>query len=207
VPWGALPQIPMVFPVFVPMMPGWPSFLGGEHGVPGNKAPVEGDETAPHMGAVALRAAQEWRATWEKWVALAVATTARQQTEELPPPVYTPRAPQREGLQTIPETEETKEEELQEPVAPTASSSRPYGSEIRPVGYNSTPVPDQVVESFGYQPNAQQTQRLQKKRELFVFLVMYFGLMDICLQRTACLCSSGCLFSLVSAAYCCRIGY
>ena len=28
VSWGALPQIPMVFPVFVPVIPGWPSFFG-----------------------------------------------------------------------------------------------------------------------------------------------------------------------------------
>lgn len=157
VPWGALPQIPIVFPVFVPMMPNWPAFLGGEH-APGddtNKMPGEGDDVAPNMGAVALRAAQEWRATWEKWVALAVATTARQQTEDLPPPVYTPRATEAEAPgASSPATE-----------AVTQTATLPHAAEIRPVGYNDTPLPDQVIEQFGYQPAAKQTQKLQKKRK------------------------------------------
>ncbi|PPQ68038.1 hypothetical protein CVT25_014499 [Psilocybe cyanescens] len=158
VPWGALPQLPMVFPVFVPMMPGWPSFFGGEHGAgaAGERIPTEADDGPPNMGAgaVALRAAQEWRATWEKWVALAVATTARQQTEELPPPVYTPRAGEDESVQISAQTQENIE--IQEPI-PSTSTRLP--SDIRPVGYDSTPVPDQVVESFGYQPPTNQTQK------------------------------------------------
>jgi len=166
VPWGALPQIPMVFPVFVPMMPNWPYFRGTEHapgaGVPDDRIQGEGDDANRNMGALAVRAAQEWRATWEKWVALAVATTARQQTEELPPPVYTPRATDDKvayvsaGSQEVPEA--------QGPVAST-SIARPHLAEIRPLGYdNGTPIPDQVVESFGYQPTAKQTQKLEKKR-------------------------------------------
>ncbi|KJA27887.1 hypothetical protein HYPSUDRAFT_130659 [Hypholoma sublateritium FD-334 SS-4] len=160
-PWGALPQIPMVFPVFVPMMPNWPAFLGGEHasGDDGNKMPGEGDDVAPNMGAgaVALRAAQEWRATWEKWVALAVATTARQQTEDLPPPVYTPRAIEAEA----------PDASSPAPVAAATheSATLPHAAEIRPIGYNDTPLPDQVIEQFGYQPAAKQTQKLQKKRK------------------------------------------
>jgi hypothetical protein len=152
VPWGALPQIPMVFPVFVPMMPGWPAFLAREHapGTDDGKTAGEGEDVAPNMGAVALRAAQEWRATWEKWVALAVATTAGQQTEELPPPVYTPRATEGEST---------------EPAGPSEPVTRPHPAEVRPVGYDSTPVPDQVIELFGYQPAAKQTQKLEKKSE------------------------------------------
>jgi len=166
VPWGALPQIPMVFPVFVPMMPNWPSFLGGDHPAAAEGKMVgEGDEAARNMGAVALRAAQEWRATWEKWVALAVATTARQQTDDLPPPVYTPRAVEEESkTEVLGEVQESIE--LQEPVAST--SSRPH-ADIRPVGYDSTPVPDQVVESFGYQPT-KQSQKLQKKHDRMLLL-------------------------------------
>ena len=156
VPWGALPQIPMVFPVFVPMMPNWPSFRGTEN-PPGAGAPddkIQGDDANRNMGALAIRAAQEWRATWEKWVALAVATTARQQTEELPPPVYTPRAA----------GDEVSTESQEVPSVASTSSAKPHPPEIRPVGYDSTPVPDQIVESFGYQPTAKQTQKLEKKR-------------------------------------------
>ncbi|KAF9478815.1 hypothetical protein BDN70DRAFT_879522 [Pholiota conissans] len=160
VPWGALPQIPMVFPVFVPMMPGWPAFLAREHATAAgtNKAPEQGvgEDTALNMGAVALRAAQEWRATWEKWVALAVATTAGQQTEDLPPPVYTPRAAEAESTEAAGPSEAVNDQE---------SSTRPHSTEIRPVGYDSTPVPDQVIELFRYQPAAQQTQKLEKKHD------------------------------------------
>lgn len=167
VPWGSLPQIPMVFPVFVPMMPNWPSFRG-EHATDsaGQRIPAEGDDTTRNMGAAALRAAQEWRATWEKWVALAVASTAGQQTEDLPPPIYTPRAGEDE-VTKIP----AGQENIELPEAVPSSSSR----EPRPVGYDSTPVPDQVVESFGYQPPAKETQNLQKKRKI-IFLIIFFGL-------------------------------
>ncbi|KAF8904421.1 hypothetical protein CPB84DRAFT_1772998 [Gymnopilus junonius] len=167
VQWANLPQIPLVFPVFVPMMPNWPSFLGGENGAgtTGETTATQGDEAASNMGSVALRAAQEWRATWEKWVALAVATTARQQTEDVPPPVYTPRAGEDESTQLS--SENVEFDELQRPVAST--SGRPH-PEIRPVGYDSTPVPDQVIESFGYQPPAKQTQKMQKKHDRMLLL-------------------------------------
>lgn len=159
VPWGSLPQLPMVFPVFIPMMPGWPSFFGGEPGANNAAARLPGQgDGPPHMGAVALRAAQEWRATWEKWVALAVATTARQQTEDLPPPVYTPHPGEDEATQLSSKTEDSLD--LQDPVPSTSRVS----SEIRPVGYDSTPVPDQVVESFGYQHTPKQKQKKRKNR-------------------------------------------
>lgn len=161
VPWAALPQIPMVFPVFVPMMPNWPAFLGGEH-APGDvpdKMPGEGDEVAPNMGAVALRAAQEWRATWEKWVALAVATTARQQTEDLPPPVYTPRATEGEIGEALPLTAQSSN---------TPESATPSHSiDTRPVGYDDAPLPDQVIEQYAYQPVHNPMQKRKKSEFIF----------------------------------------
>jgi hypothetical protein len=165
VPWGALPQIPMVFPVFVPM-PNWPYFRGNEHapgaGAPDDRIQGEGDDANRNMRALAVRAAQ---ATWEKWIALAVATTARQQTEDLPPPVYTPRAADDEAAHMSAESQRVPE--AHEYMAST-SSGRPHLAEIRPLGYdNSTSVPNQIVNSFGHQPTAQQTQRLEKKREFF----------------------------------------
>ena len=154
VPWGALPQIPMVFPVFVPMIPGWPSFFGAAVNV--DRPEGEGDDAATNTSNVALRAAQEWRATWEKWVALVIATAPPQQTEDLPPPVYTPRAVESESAQVSPETL------LEVTEALASTSARPHLSEIRPLGYDRTPVPEQVIESFGA---AKPAQKLEKKRK------------------------------------------
>lgn len=159
VPWGALPQIPMVFPVFVPMMPGWPAFLGGE------QQTSDGDDAAKGMGAGAIRTAQEWRATWEKWVALAVASTARQQTDDMPPPVYTPRAAVEEPAKVdVAEGQGQSEGEFSEVARP------PHASEIRPIGYNTTPIPEQEVNSFAYQPNAGRKRELKKKRSYSIWL-------------------------------------
>ncbi|CAA7261739.1 unnamed protein product [Cyclocybe aegerita] len=166
--WNALPQIPMVFPVFVPMMPNWPSFLARDSAAVSTDGKTEGDEETRNMGAVALRAAAEWRSTWEKWVALAVATTAGQQIEEMPPPVYTPRAEEEGSAETA--APEKGHQEQQELAASTSASSRGHASDIRPVGYDDTPIPDQVVESFGYQPAAKRAQKLQKKHDRMLLL-------------------------------------
>ncbi|KAF9529238.1 hypothetical protein CPB83DRAFT_852915 [Crepidotus variabilis] len=160
VPWGALPQIPMVFPVFVPMMPNWPSFRGGNTEDKVESGPESDDVTKRGVG---LRAAQEWRGFWEKWMAMAMVTTARQQTEDIPPPVYTPR---------VEDPKIDEQDKQAQPLASTSSSTaRRSHPETRPVGYDDTPLPAQVVESFGYQPNAKQTRRLQKKHDkmLLVF--------------------------------------
>ncbi|KAJ2925125.1 hypothetical protein H1R20_g11951, partial [Candolleomyces eurysporus] len=163
VPWGALPQLPMVFPVYVPMMPMWPSFLGGENSS-GDKQGVA-DEPNQRLGTTAMRAAQEWRTTWEKWVALAVATTARQQqqgVEEMPPPVYTAKPV--DGEQTS--VASTSAVSLDEPSKDSLTSRRAsvVAAEIRPVGYdNHASVPLQEVDAFAYQPVVKQKQKNQKK--------------------------------------------
>lgn len=154
--WSALPQIPMVFPVFVPMMPNWPSFLGGEN-TTGDKQ----DEPQQGLSTTAMRAAQEWRATWEKWVAMGVANTSRQgeqQAEELPPPVYT--AKPTEGEQVPAASTSALEESKQSTRSRRASAV----AEIRPVGYHhKSTLPEQVVEAFAYQPAGKQKQKSQKK--------------------------------------------
>ena len=165
VPWGAFPQIPLVFPVFIPVMPGWPSFFGGDHAATVNVDKPEGNDATANTGKVALRAAQEWRATWEKWVALVIATTPPQQTEDLPPPVYTPRAVESESTQVSQETLPQVFEAL------ASTSARPHQSEMRPLGYDRTPVPEQVIESFGATKPAQKL----KKREFFFCELFWFG--------------------------------
>ncbi|KAF7321792.1 hypothetical protein MKEN_00701000 [Mycena kentingensis (nom. inval.)] len=134
VPWAALPQLPVVFPVFVP----WPAFLGGSE-------PREGDDPetkAARVGAMSTRAAQELKATWEAWEKwLALAARVRP-TEEAPPPMYTPRE--------TPETIETPEvsQEAEETLANEDAPPTPSGN--RHVGY--PPVNAQEVDAYGYMP-------------------------------------------------------
>jgi hypothetical protein len=135
------------------MMPGWSSLRGGD---------PQGEDAATGMGAGAMRAAQEWRATWEKWVALAVATTARQQqTEDIPPPMYTPRETG-EGPAAV--SEGASQVTAVEGDQPPDISRPPVASDIRPIGYDMGLVTDQEFKAYGYKPSAKQTQKLQKKR-------------------------------------------
>jgi hypothetical protein len=173
VPWAALPQIPVVFPVYVPMMPGWPAFFGGEHQAGatidkdnGTEGALEGEAQAgKRMGASAMRTAQEWRATWEKWFALAVAMAKQ---EEMPPPMYTPREVDAKPLSPAPVLVEPIIQVVQEDIEPVAGPSTIPRSastaEIRPVGYNMEPIPEQEVNAYGYQPSTKPAQKLQKKR-------------------------------------------
>ena len=142
VPWVALPQLPIVFPVLVP----WPAFLGGD--APGG-GPREGEDENKGIGGVSSRAAQELRGTWEaweKWLALTIARTARQQ-EETPPPMYTPR--------------ETPEQPAPSAQIVGTSTERPVSTGTPPevpsisrrVSYNAPPsVSEQEVNAYAYVP-------------------------------------------------------
>lgn len=174
VPWGALPQLPMVFPVFVPM---WPAFLGGDTAT-GDK--VEGDEAAKAVAAP-IRAAQELRAMWEKWLMQAVAAAPppqQRQAEDIPPPVFTPRT-LKVGSPSQPEPEpETpgtghQAESSSSPHRPIPSDTR---SPVRRFRYGIPPVTEQEVNAFGYQRGA----NTQKKREvnLPVILAMLTSVTD-----------------------------
>lgn len=140
VPWGALPQLPVVFPVFVP----WPAFLGGD--APGGE-PREGDDETKGFSGVSVRAAQELRGTWEaweKWLAVAIAgATARQQPEEAPPPMYTPR-----DVAPEPALEVGTVEHVVSPETP-----RETPSTSRHVSYDThQPVTEQEVNAYAYVP-------------------------------------------------------
>lgn len=158
--WGALPQIPMVFPIFVPIT-GWP-FLGDKR----EEQQVDGEvRDAAHP---ATRAAQELKATWEKWMTLAIATaTLRPAPVEEAPPMYTPR--------------ETHQEHPAEPVASTshAEEASALDAEMPPrvtgpgrrVGYATATasVPAQEVESYGYRP-MNDVQKAQHGRDRMLVL-------------------------------------
>ncbi|KAJ7282910.1 hypothetical protein C8J57DRAFT_1173036 [Mycena rebaudengoi] len=145
VPWGALPQLPMVFPVFVP----WPAFLGGD--APGGE-PRDGNDANKGIGAVSIRAAQELRGTWEaweKWIALATGTA--RQVEETPPPMYTPRETEAAGPseQEVPAASETVEDPI-----PVSAEATPEAAPVgRRLNYDAPiPVTEQEVNAYGYLP-------------------------------------------------------
>lgn len=159
-PMPALLQLPMVFPVYVPMMPGLPAFLGGEHGATGtDKAEgAENADAANRGGAITARAVLEWRNTWERLVGLAMATP---RGDETPPPVYTPR-------------EDGKDVAVEEKAEASGSGARQQVAEeivadhrpadIRPIGYDSAPVSEQEVNAYEYKPVVKRQQKLQRKR-------------------------------------------
>ena len=151
--WGALPQIPMVLPVIVPMT--WP-FLGDKR--EGQQDDGEGKDVdnATHRAA---RAAQELKATWEKWIALAIAAaTLRQVPVEDAPPMYTPRETHKE--QSHDDGPSTLDTETHTRLA--GGSDR----QSRRIGYDtaSPSPPVQEVESYGYRP-VKDAQKAQRGRE------------------------------------------
>ncbi|KAG6885909.1 hypothetical protein C0993_007927 [Termitomyces sp. T159_Od127] len=158
VPWN-LPQIPMVFPVYVPMMPGWPTFLGGDQDAGKNGGTTDGNDAAKGVGAGAIRTAHELRAIWEKWFALAIAT-ARQ--EDLPPPVYTPREVEKKPSSAT--AIEVSQSGAAGEAGTSLSQAAPPSADTRPIGYKMSSVPDQDINAYGYRPSAKQTEKLKKKR-------------------------------------------
>ncbi|KAF8635196.1 hypothetical protein AX17_003972 [Amanita inopinata Kibby_2008] len=175
-PWNSLPQIPIVFPVIVPM-PGWPSFFQ-------NHGSDKSDDmhAGKGMSAGALRTAQELRAMLEKWVPLAAAaaTTSQQGQsqpfDDVPPPKYTPRA-EAEGRENVSSmskssasTADCRDKMNNDEQAVNISRSV-SSSEVRPVEYRQVQLTDQEVNSYAYRPSAKQTQKLKKKhdRMLIVF--------------------------------------
>lgn len=218
--WNALPQmpqIPMVFPVFVPM-PAWPSFLqvgsgseesGNEKGGESGKKEKEkvgvdstvGADTSSVQETNKAPSPREWRVMWEKWFALVLATTVKQQqqvgqagdTEDMPPPEYTPRAedvlgsfnendtPSQKGKGKAKAKAEDAGELIRRPspspkalqaasaataAGPGPSSSRPQHA--HPVGYNDTPVPPEEVHAFTYQPPVKQKQKHKKRDHMLL---------------------------------------
>lgn len=168
VPWGeALNQFPiqfqfpfpMVFPVAVPLLPGW---LSGEqqhnHGSENAEVQDGADADTDNAGklAVAFKTAQEWRTMWEKWLAHA----PWQATEMPPPPQYTPRAQAVSTADSEATTTTNSNPTTTTTAAIPTAGSRPVQDTRRRFDYDSVPVTDQEVKAYAYQPKPQ-----QKKRE------------------------------------------
>lgn len=145
-PWTALPQIPMVFPVFVPI-PGWPSFLSDKRDDPRDEVASGKEANSRSTG---NGTTPEFWATWEKWIALAIATaTLRPPPTDEAPPMYTPR----EIKETTPQQPVTNSTELPEPTPEPIAHRTLSGLErsTRRVGYEvNAPAPD--ADAYEYIP-------------------------------------------------------
>ncbi|KAH7888695.1 hypothetical protein F5I97DRAFT_1804144 [Phlebopus sp. FC_14] len=169
VPWGALPQIPMVFPVFVPM-PGWPSFLSDKREEQIDDPDSKGGDNGPRpVGYNAARTAQELRSTWEKWMAVAIATATLRPPPTEAPPMYTPRELPEEGMQPVGSTSHVVSKEEKEDDVPTRTPSvadRPS----RRVNYEVASLPTQEVESFGYVSAKTHAEKAKQKHDRMLVL-------------------------------------
>jgi uncharacterized protein len=145
VPWGSLPQIPMVFPIFV-ASPGWPSFKRGDN---------DTSDVPQYIGAGAIRSAQD---TWEKWVAIAT----RQQHQRPPSQMGQDESPLVSPSHEYDGDGEDETESLTSAARPLPSTERTVA---RKFDYGSVPVPDQEVHAYAYRPAKNKNQKLQKKRE------------------------------------------
>jgi hypothetical protein len=143
--WAALPQIPMVFPIFVPM-PSLGSLLREKKGETGSAAETE--DASPYMSAL--------RSAMEKWMTMA----SQSPPEDSPPPKYTPRAD---------ETARAAVEKHEQ--GPSTAATRPLNSSAVPrrPSYELLPVTDQEVKAFTYRPPTGQSRKLQKKRKRISF--------------------------------------
>ncbi|KAJ3749010.1 hypothetical protein DFH05DRAFT_1475162 [Lentinula detonsa] len=164
-PWEALNQLnpiqfPMVFPVAVPLLPGW---LSGEHRQDQDNTDTDVPDDNARKLAGPFKAAQEWRALWEKWLA----HVPWQATEMPPPPQYTPRATPAEEveLSSSPTTASqlvrrvssgSPESEAAAAPPPVASGSRLTLDARRRYDYNEVSVTDQEVKAYAYHPQPQQ---------------------------------------------------
>lgn len=167
VPWGALPQIPMVFPVFVPT-PGWPSFLSErrEGSQPMDFLNKDEEGIARPVGYSAIRTAQEVRATWEKWIAMTA--VLRGQPVEEPPPKYTPReSPEASSVEPVTNTPEATSE-LDSRVVTTRPVS--FERSSRRVTYEVPPMGAQDVDAFGYVPTKSHTKKAKQKHDRMLVL-------------------------------------
>lgn len=153
IPWNALPQMPAVFPVFVPI-PGWSSLWSDKRGE--GEGIDEVEKNAPRA---------QLRAIWEKLVQNAGNIRAD------PPPPYEERGVDA-AVKLVPRLNQSdaddEDVEEDEDVTPQQQRTR---SSARRVNYEETHVPEQELNAYGYRP-LNQNAKMQKKREWFrVFFV------------------------------------
>ncbi|KAL4254285.1 hypothetical protein ABKN59_002888 [Abortiporus biennis] len=171
--WGALPQMPAVFPVYVPMtaLPAFPNLWGekrpdhpeGE----GDTAEKVGNKNPQWLG---IPTAQDWKSMWEKWMTMSAANARQPEEAADAPPAYTPRESSEDLL-----TEKAGEPStsiISAPSTPvphaTVATERPAS---RRVGYeDAADIPEQELNSYAYRPAKKQSRRAHKKHDRMLVL-------------------------------------
>ncbi|EPQ57192.1 hypothetical protein GLOTRDRAFT_73813 [Gloeophyllum trabeum ATCC 11539] len=161
VPWGALPQLPVVFPVYVPL-PGLANFLTER------RSGSDKDKDSPVQPRVAaVPSVPEWFTVLERWTKQ---YTARQEVEENPPPAYTPRQAH-EGTSVSKTALETQ------PLTATARPERNIARRLK----QDTPFPDEEVDAYTYKPPKKRVPKGGEKHDrmliLFWIPMLIFGFM------------------------------
>ena len=141
VPWGALPQIPTVFAVYVP----WPASLRTSKG---SDTDTETNSALSPKGKMRLLLTpQEWPLLEKYWLVQGPQAAMQIPDEDESPPVYTPHP-----------------EEKGEPPVAGSSIPTPERPIVRPVGYDTGPVPDdREVNAYEYLPRKRQPRQIQNK--------------------------------------------
>ncbi|KAI0369669.1 hypothetical protein BV20DRAFT_967652 [Pilatotrama ljubarskyi] len=169
--WGALPQIPAVFPVLVPIQQFW-----GDRRGRGGDEKGEGDAGAVPNGQqpwLGIPSAQDWKAVWEKWMQQANRAT---DVHDNPPPAYTPRSTEATDTATLPlEKEKAEELPVAGPTVPTVAETEVrVGAErvvvARPVAYPDAAIPEEEVQLYAYRPVRTPARRAQKKHDRMLVL-------------------------------------
>lgn len=162
--WNALPQMPAVFPVLVPI-PALSALWGdkraegrGQHGE------AKGASGQPWL---AIPTSQDWRAFLEKWTTQD--TLSARQAEDMSdaPPAYTPRS----ADVAEPTASSSKEKEVLAACSAVASRIVVDRHVPRAVGYPTAPLPEEEMQAYAYRPH--KSSRKQKKR-------MWFHLTPLC---------------------------
>ena len=154
--WGALPQIPAVLPVLVPI-----PYLWGDRRARGAD---DKDGTEPKFG---FANAVDFKSFWEKRMQQ---MTRGDDGHDNPPPAYTPReetdlpALDPDAKPPIPEPQPVVVPPKPEVEVVVEAETRPVAPAPRPVGYDEAAVPEEEVQLYGYRPARKAQKWAQKKR-------------------------------------------
>ncbi|KAI0812685.1 hypothetical protein BC629DRAFT_1589411 [Irpex lacteus] len=157
--WGALPQMPAVFPVYVPMMPAlWGQDRRGDQDSSTGEA-TNVNRTQQWLG---IPSAQEWKAVWDKWV------QATRSSEDAPP-AYTPR--------------EAGASDVKSEVPKASPSQTSTTTAVKRVTFGPVEevLSETEVKSFVYRPTKKQARKHQQAKHdrmlvLFWIPILLIGL-------------------------------
>ncbi|KAI0746062.1 hypothetical protein C8Q76DRAFT_852580 [Earliella scabrosa] len=202
--WGALPLIPAVFPVLVPIQQLWGGRAGDEKNGP---AAAAGEQNGQPQR-LGIPSAQDWKAFWEKWVQQA---SRDPEVQDSPPPAYTPRSTDDPATTFDPDAKEplpvaevsnvtattnattdAAEPEVQPIAGPEPEPEHEPEREPepeqrvnaergtpRPVGYDDTAVPEEEVQLYGYRPTRKPARRAQKKQHDRMLVLFWIPILII----------------------------